>query len=321
MDVSVIIPVYRAEAYVQEAVQSAVALPEAAEVLLIEDGSPDGSLAVCERLARNVPKVRLLRHPGGANRGAAASRNRGVTEAHCDYVAFLDADDYYLPHRFAGARTILEAEPAVDGVCETMGTHFMSEDARRQWAGMGYPLLTGLRPGLAPERIFEEQAPLGQGGHCHVNAVTLRRRVFARCGGFPDLVLVEDTAFFMKLAACATLRVAPAIEPVAMRRVHAHNRVTAVTEQNRRWKDRRDVCLSVLKWMHSAQPPCFRVRARLVLNRMLWDMRTMMPSNCTRWGRQTLLMSRLVGISVRFPALSSQGAFIRAAALCIQNRP
>ena len=51
MLISVVIPVYKAEAYVQEAVQSALSQPETGEVLLVEDNSPDGSLEVCKALA------------------------------------------------------------------------------------------------------------------------------------------------------------------------------------------------------------------------------------------------------------------------------
>ncbi len=59
---SVIIPVYNAAAYVRHAVESALAQPETAEVILIEDGSPDNALEICENLASEFEKVKLLRH-------------------------------------------------------------------------------------------------------------------------------------------------------------------------------------------------------------------------------------------------------------------
>ena len=102
MTVSVVIPVYQAAAFVEQAVESALAQPETGEVLLVEDGSGDGSLAECERLAAGDGRVRLLRHPNGENRGAGASRNLGIEQSTCPLVAFLDADDYYLLGRFAG---------------------------------------------------------------------------------------------------------------------------------------------------------------------------------------------------------------------------
>ncbi|PIY03241.1 MAG: glycosyltransferase family 2 protein, partial [Bacteroidetes bacterium CG_4_10_14_3_um_filter_31_20] len=73
--------------------------PETSEVILIEDGSPDNGLDVCTSLAKKYSKVRLYRHENGENKGASASRNLGIRKANYPYVAFLDADDFYLPNR------------------------------------------------------------------------------------------------------------------------------------------------------------------------------------------------------------------------------
>ena len=97
LEISVIIPVYNAAAYVRQAVESALAQPEVREVLLVEDGSPDNALEVCQQLAAEHQRVILLHHPNGENRGAGASRNLGMRNAHFPIIAFLDADDYYLP--------------------------------------------------------------------------------------------------------------------------------------------------------------------------------------------------------------------------------
>ena len=80
--ISVIIPVYNAERYLERAVASALEQPQTGEVILIEDCSPDGSLAICEKLAAAHPdKVRLLRHPDGKNHGAGPTRNLGIRAA------------------------------------------------------------------------------------------------------------------------------------------------------------------------------------------------------------------------------------------------
>ena len=68
LQISVIIPVYNAAKYITQAVESALSQPETAEVLLIEDGSPDNSLEVCQDLEKKYSKVKLLRHPDGENR-------------------------------------------------------------------------------------------------------------------------------------------------------------------------------------------------------------------------------------------------------------
>ncbi|GAF72464.1 unnamed protein product, partial [marine sediment metagenome] len=101
MDVSVIIPVYNAERFVREAVESALAQEETAEIILVEDGSPDNCWDICQLLAVQHAKITAIRHADRKNHGAGASRNLGIRNSHCEYVAFLDADDLYLPNRFA----------------------------------------------------------------------------------------------------------------------------------------------------------------------------------------------------------------------------
>ena len=131
MLVSVIVHVYNSEAYVRKAVESALAQPETGEAILIEDASFDNSLQVCRELARVNEKVRLLRHSDGKNHGPGASRNLGIRNASFDYIAFLDADDYFLPDWFSVAKQLFEADPRVEGVYEAVGVHFENEAAER----------------------------------------------------------------------------------------------------------------------------------------------------------------------------------------------
>lgn len=97
--VSVVIPVFNASEFLTEAVNSVVTLNEVGEVLLIEDGSTDNSLAICEMLANKWKRVRVLRHASGRNAGASASRNLGISAARFDWIQFLDADDELTPDK------------------------------------------------------------------------------------------------------------------------------------------------------------------------------------------------------------------------------
>ncbi len=82
------------------------------EVLLVDDGSSDGSAALAEaQRAARPERYRCLTHPGGARRGTAASRNLGMRAARGTLVAFLDADDLYLPTRLASHAALLAAHP------------------------------------------------------------------------------------------------------------------------------------------------------------------------------------------------------------------
>ena len=120
MQVSVIIPVYNAAEYVQQAVESALAQPETAEVILIEDGSQDSSLAVCQETADAHSKVHLYRHPDGKNHKQPASLNLGILRSTHEFIAFLDADDSYLPGRFSVARELFATDSELEGVYEAL---------------------------------------------------------------------------------------------------------------------------------------------------------------------------------------------------------
>lgn len=99
MSISVIIPCYRAAATLRRAVDSALTgAPTDLEVLLVDDGSPDDTGALCDKLAAADPRVRALHR---ANGGAGAARNTGLDAAHGDWVLFLDADDALLPGLWA----------------------------------------------------------------------------------------------------------------------------------------------------------------------------------------------------------------------------
>jgi glycosyltransferase involved in cell wall biosynthesis len=95
---SIVMPAYNAASDVRRSIGSALAQTEPrCEVLVIDDASNDNTVAVVRQLAEHDGRVRLLRN--AVNRGPAASRNRGFAEARGDWIALLDADDEFAPHR------------------------------------------------------------------------------------------------------------------------------------------------------------------------------------------------------------------------------
>ena len=93
MKLSVIIPVYNAEAYLRKCVESVLAFPIDKEIILVDDGSKDSSGDICDELAQSHGSVSVIHQE---NRGVSAARNRGIEIAKGDKVWFVDADDYVI---------------------------------------------------------------------------------------------------------------------------------------------------------------------------------------------------------------------------------
>lgn len=231
--VSVITPVYNAARYVRKAVESAVSLPEVGEVILIDDAGPDNAWEVCQQLAAEYPKVRLLRHPDGKNHGAGASRNLGIREASCPFVAFLDADDWYLPNRFAADTRILGQEDSIDGVYNALGNYYESEDLRQMWLSQGRPEVLTMSAEVSPEElplVLLQNHPTVS-GEFSTDAITVRRHFFEIVGFFHEgLRLQQDTHMWKRMAAIGRLAAGNIVEPVVIRRVHPENRMTKTAD-------------------------------------------------------------------------------------------
>ncbi|MGN0402306.1 MAG: glycosyltransferase family 2 protein [Acetatifactor sp.] len=98
--VSIIVPVYNAEKFIIETIESVEAQTYSRwELLLVEDCSTDSTVALLEKYLgeKNDSRIRLIRQP--FNAGAAEARNRGVREAVGRYIAYLDADDLWIPEK------------------------------------------------------------------------------------------------------------------------------------------------------------------------------------------------------------------------------
>lgn len=97
--ISVIIPAYNCEQWLGEAVASVIAQSDRDwELLLLDDGSTDGTGALCDRLGESDRRIRVLHIPNG---GVSMARNRGIRAAHGEWITFLDADDILHPEAFA----------------------------------------------------------------------------------------------------------------------------------------------------------------------------------------------------------------------------
>jgi succinoglycan biosynthesis protein ExoO len=114
--VSVIIPAYNAEDFLERAVRSALAQTEwDLEVIVVDDGSADGTFDVALRIAEEDRRVRVVKNV--KNCGVSVSRNRAIALASGDWIALLDADDTWLPRRL---EALLLASDGADVVCDDL---------------------------------------------------------------------------------------------------------------------------------------------------------------------------------------------------------
>ncbi|HCM35214.1 glycosyltransferase family 2 protein [Chryseobacterium sp.] len=243
MKISVIIPVYNAEKYVSKAVESALQLDEVFEVILVEDKSPDKALQICQELAQKYDQVKLFQHPDQENHGAGASRNLGLEKVTGDFIAFLDADDYFLPNRFTAEKELFK-NPKTDGVFNAIGTEYLTEKGKEEFLSnindsylltVNYPaggneVFRGLL-GLTP-KIF--------GSFFTLDALTIRKSSLesSKLRFNEALRLHQDSDFIMKLAYHCHLKSGIIDQPVAIRGMHDDNRITKIVKYSPQYNQR-----------------------------------------------------------------------------------
>ena len=177
--VSVIIPVYNAERTLIRAINSVLDQRfDSVEIIAVDDGSTDSTLGILERYRG---RATILRQP---NRGPAAARNAGARVAAGEYLAFLDADDVWLPGKLRACADALDTSPSAVAAYSDMVTN----DGMRFTFMQGSPSLDYL---------------LSNSFALFPSATMVRRQVMEKCGGFSEEFgptdIGEDTFFGLRL--------------------------------------------------------------------------------------------------------------------------
>lgn len=140
--VTVIVPAYNAEDHLSECLDSILAQPEVGEIVIVDDGSADGTLAIAKDFAAGDARVRVIMQP---NSGVSAARNNGMAEVSLPWLAFVDADDVIPEGSFA----------ALLGVAERYGADMTYGDfsAIRDGRIVSWPdEFAAFSPGVIPAR-------------------------------------------------------------------------------------------------------------------------------------------------------------------------
>lgn len=200
--VSVVVPFFNAERFIEEALRSVFDQSyDAWELLLVDDGSTDGSTGIALHYAEQYTgRVRYLEHKGHENRGQSASRNLGIRHARGEYVAFLDSDDVWLPNILERQVAILESQPEAAMVYGSAqwwyGWTGKPEDAKRDYVEVHrVPLNTLINP---PTLLIFLLRRIGVPCPC---TVMMRREAIGSVDGFEDQYrhTYEDQVFYSKV--------------------------------------------------------------------------------------------------------------------------
>ena len=201
--VSVVVPFLNARPFMEESIESVrgQTYPDW-ELLLVDDGSRDGTSDIARAHASRDPeRVRYFEHPGHARRGASAARNLGLHHARGQYIAFLDADDVWLPEKLASQVAIIEAHPEAAMVYNrTQYWHSWTgaaEDRPRDFVErLGVASNTLVEPPRLLTLILRQESPVP----CTCS-VLIRRSAVEQVHGFEEgfIDLFTDQAFYAKV--------------------------------------------------------------------------------------------------------------------------
>ena len=203
--VTVITPFLDAQDFLADAVESLLGQSfRDWELLLVDDGSTDGSSDIARGYAERYPRqIRCLEHPGRRNLGKSTSRNLGISEARGEFVVFLDADDVLLPHKLEHQVGVMASHPHAAMVYGT--TEYW-----QSWNGSPRRRDRVAKLGVAPDRLYSPPmlvaAWLRNPGTVPCLCAALARTEAVRgVAGFDESIqdLYEDQIFLVKMAMAA----------------------------------------------------------------------------------------------------------------------
>lgn len=197
--VSVITICFNGEAFLVEAIESVIGQTfDDWEFLLVDDGSTDASTTIAKDYAARYPgKIQYFEHPGHVNRGMSATRNLGISHARGEYLAFIDADDIWLPSKLADQVALLDTHVDVGMVCGTAVYWSSWSGGEDKIVPSGHMQDCVLTPPESTLNLY----PLGHGCSPCPSDLLLRTTVVKDVGGFEVHFsgLYEDQAFLAKL--------------------------------------------------------------------------------------------------------------------------
>ncbi|MFA6385996.1 MAG: glycosyltransferase [Candidatus Paceibacterota bacterium] len=183
--ISVVIPAYNVAGYIKQSIFSVVSQTyKNLEIIIVNDGATDNTGEIIEEYAKKDNRIKIITQE---NKGLAAARNTGLSNAKGEYICILDSDDIMLPDKILQQYNFLELHPEY-GICYSGAYHFIDGSKDIYY----HPIKV----------LFDPQyESLLYGNIINPNTVFFRRSVFEKYGGFDEsLRSAEDWDYWLTLA-------------------------------------------------------------------------------------------------------------------------
>lgn len=216
--ISLVMPAFNAEAFISRALKSVEAQTHAVdEVIVVDDGSSDGTAAVVEQWKKSLPII-LVRN--ARNLGVGASLRRGVEISNGDFILRLDADDCWLPDHVSALQELAKNIPDAGLFCAN--SRYLNE----------YGTELGISCSLSDDTV---RGMLMWDNPIVHSAVGFRRELYDACGGYSSEVIWQDYYLWIRMLKVGTLAVSEPVSVIYTVRLSSVSRERKAVALAARW--------------------------------------------------------------------------------------
>lgn len=273
--ISVVIPTFNRAKLLQRAVDSVLGQTvQAAEVIVVDDGSSDDTPEICRQFDSRVKVVRQT------NAGASIARNTGVQQAKQPWIAFLDSDDYWTPPHLAKMMQAIEATKGAARFYFCDMEFPREEGGGTLWGKIKFQFIGNhlLTPDATSWMLLKRQPTMLQ---CSV----FNRRALDECGGLqPKFKLMHDSDLFLRAGVGGPACAVASVGCIQTADDHAGNRLTSVVseETERYCVEQRELWSNVLAMADRMKPDHVRL-ASANLGIALWRLTRLYAKSGNYW--------------------------------------
>ena len=210
--VSICIISYNHAAFLPTTIESALAQSyRDFEIVIVDDGSTDGSLAIAEGFAAKHPNVRVFTHPNHINKGISATCNLVIEKAQGEYLALLGSDDAFFEYTIAEQVSFLENHPENGMVCGI--AQYIDENGERLPETFGEDIWS--KPDYLNSMFW--------GNKVSAPTVMMRQRCYEEVGLYDETLAYSDWEMWLRLLILSDWKIGFINKPLALYRVHSQN--------------------------------------------------------------------------------------------------